>query len=204
MLPGEALPQDDQKILEMVKKLCYELNIRKISPKGVSWVDRIGARQMFPGYVFFIYGNIRISKTLLGKLTLEELRPIIVSSLIFFGRLRRKVFLATEAVLLPFAAILSALLVLLFRSSGSSSLFTTRFVLLVLAIGVFAAAYASVLRYQKRMWLRADQEAAKLVGNGPLIASLRKVVSVIEGQEVGKAGIGRPSLEERIQHLSNP
>jgi len=163
----------------------------------VSWVENISfRRKLWPDYVYAVRGNVKLSILLKGKLTSTEWRPLITSGLIFSGIMGKKVRRALEASLL---LVLPALLI----PRLAPSVFATIYTLVALAL-LFSLPLAMVglLRYTKKLWIRADREAAHLAGTEAFLSSLQKIQSMRIPETDEHRGFVRPTIQERIDRLS--
>ncbi len=180
----------DQRILNMTKELCHQLDILNYNPIFVSW-EGFDSRVRVP--VEFRYDECLIERncvTLSAKmkdvLEPEEWRPIIASSLIFTKKLRRVLFqraAITFAGLLGVAVgLLFALPILLpepFSSTRSGSTYS----------GTLGAASAPLIGFAlvtggtvilsaviaRRLRATADEKAADLVSTTSFLTTLEKV-----------------------------
>jgi len=77
---------------------------------------------------------------------------------------------------------------------------------LTVVIALMGAVFWGMLHFilnQKRLWFKADQQAANLTGKEALASSLRKLASIEPSKSTGRRGFIRPSIDERIDHLIN-
>jgi len=77
---------------------------------------------------------------------------------------------------------------------------------LIVVIGLMGAVVWGMLHFilnQKRLWFKADRQAANLTGKEALASSLRKLASIEPSTSTGRKGFIRPSIDERIDHLIN-
>jgi hypothetical protein len=220
-------PERDPQILEITNSLCQQLGITNYHPTFVSWQvyayenrRNPSNRKEFPPddcllekYAVTLPGSMR------GKLDPDEWRPIIASSLIFSKKMRRRTFYGflLPAILFVALAIVVALeLPVLFPQPFNShdrsgnpytiplgSIFGN-IVALVLA-GPGTVLTGTVFARKTR--LRAEENAADLVGTENFLSSLRKIAGLTNPQQQKRGGgIARPtpllpSLDKRISNL---
>ena len=55
----------------------------------------------------------------------------------------------------------------------------------------------------KRLFFKADLQASALVGKESLLLSLKKIASIDQSNHRSRKGFVRPSVDERINHLTN-
>ncbi len=192
---------EDEKILEIVRELCGQLSYHSPEFQTVSWRDRIGARRMAPDEVIVRPENLLLSARAMGRLTLEGWRPILASGLIYHKNLGRWYFRRMMTTMVPVIILLVPALLLDFRYlSGERVLFE---LVLYSLIALTLVQGARLLLYLKKMWFRADEQAARVVGREQLVSSLTKMGLIDPSATKRKKGLVHPSISERIQHLSN-
>ena len=104
----ELRSPDAQKILEDARSLFRQLGIQKPEPEIVSSADGIP-----PDFVIVLYGEIILPAQMIGKLTPEEWRPLVASSIIFnYAILRGRNMGALPRIFLPLAGVVVLILVL--------------------------------------------------------------------------------------------
>lgn len=148
---------------------------------------------------------------MMGKLTVEEWRPLIASSVLYEKKLRKKLrsvaFLTGLIPLFALAALVG--LAILFQAAWLISLFI---VVLIPAIIVGSSLYNP---RAKKMRLEADTEASQVIGKDTLLGVLRKIdgmgLNDVDRLKAGKRVRGSaalPSITARIENLqgfpSNP
>ncbi len=197
------LTEEDRQIILTIRELRRQLNIDEsvVSANTVSWTDQFFLRKTPPEYIRFWLGDVRLPVVLKGKLSPEEWRPLLASGLIYFIIVSKKTLrYVGEFVILPFmvVGIGSALIVQAFGFGPSQIVGFSLFLMLATAlVGVFVMG-------RQLAWIRlkADQEAARLVGRDQLRRSLEKVDEIV-GRVASIQTILRlkPSLAERIRNL---
>src|SRR5438128_8350274 len=80
VLPSQDTSQspDDEKILEYAADLFGQIGITKPNPDTVVWDDK-----MDPNHVSVVFGEARLPRSMMGKLTAEDWRPLLASSIIY-------------------------------------------------------------------------------------------------------------------------
>jgi len=194
---------EDEKILAIFRELCAQLNYYKRNVQAISWKGRIGARR-FPLDALVIiprFHILQLSDRAMGRLSPEEWRPILASGLLYYKNLNRgmlKAILPTTAT-----ALLSPLIILadikLVDGSFSGILFDLIDIALII---ILVLSIIPFMLLHKRLYLEMDVKAVQIVGKESLIASLTKLASIDQSMTTGKTGFFRPSIQERIQHLT--
>ena len=142
---------------------------------------------------------------MMGKLTVEEWRPIIAFSLVFEKRIkrsmRRTTFLLTG---LP-------LIVSLGGTISAAFLLQMPWIIILYPALLFPLAILGSRRYNadlKKARLEADIQTLAVIGKDPLMQVLKKIdmmgLDDIERLKRGRGGrrlAGLPSVMERIEHL---
>ncbi len=142
---------------------------------------------------------------MMGKLTVEEWRPLIASSLLFEKKIRRtlrgKAFLFTGVPLIVALAVPISVAIV----------FQTPLLILLYPVLVLPLAYLGGKRYSldlKKARLEADTQASVVVGKNSLLDVLKKIdlmgLDDIDRLKSGRGGrriAGLPSITERIANL---
>jgi Zn-dependent protease with chaperone function len=144
-----------------------------------------------------------------GRLGTEEWRPLLASSLIFYGQIQSRVNRRAALAFAPMLVLTAVLLLgLLIRTSIFNEL-SAVFILTALIIATaVAGAYTSLLLSRKSM-LQADAKTAELTGPQSLLDALRKIQSLeqIDLQQDNMSAWAwtdygdAPSIEKRIRNL---
>ncbi len=200
------LHPEDQEIIEVAQDLCRQLNIYKLTPRTVSWIDRIGIRKVPLDYIFLFQNAIRLPKPLMGKLKAEDWRPLLASSLIYFNTLSKDMFVGMLRTIVPATLAFPLILVIAFRFFPFQSLLSqaTFFSIIALFIIFYAFMFVRWFGYQKRLQFKADRRAVDLVGKEQLLEALKKIESLGAGKGNVLSRAVRPSIQERIDKLSGP
>lgn len=193
---------EDEKILSIIRELCAQLNYYKFNIQTISWLDRMGIRRVPPDALLISrpLHILYLSKQAVGQLTPEEWRPILASGLLYYKNLTRgmlKAILPTMATSL-IAPLVFVLIDVKFLGYATGIVFD---ILIFPVFVVLAFSFLLLTRLQKKFYFENDDKAAQLVGKEALIASLMKLDAINAGTR-GKRGFIRPSIQERIQHLS--
>lgn len=80
MRPSHDSPHspDDEKILSCAIDLFRQLGITKPEPDTIAWDD-----DMKPDLVVVKFGEVRLPRRMMGKLTAEDWRPLLAPSIIY-------------------------------------------------------------------------------------------------------------------------
>lgn len=192
---------DVDTILEDAGSLFKQLVIQKPEPDAVSAADRLPA-----DFVMVLYGEIILPAQMVGKLTPEEWRPLVASSIIFqYTIIRRRNWGMLPLVVLPLAGAVALVLVLVraldpTRSNGLLEVALTGSVLT--ATGLLMMPFLN--RWSQGGRLRADREVARIVGKDSMLRSLTRVRDLAQELNLQRRvrGYGfAPSLDQRIAKL---
>jgi hypothetical protein len=142
---------------------------------------------------------------MMGKLTIEEWRPLIASSILFEKKMKRR--LRGKAFLLTALPVILALAVPI----AAAIVFHTALLILLYPVLVLPLAYLGSRSYSsdlKKARLEADTQASAAVGKNQLLDVLKKIDSMglddIDRLKIGRGGrrlAGLPSITERIENL---
>lgn len=218
------VPEYDQKILDVTKQLCQELDISNYNPTFVSW-EALDSRVRVP--VGFRYDDCLIDRfclTLSAKmkevLEPDEFEPIIASSLIFSKKLRKRILQQIGIALAGLVALaliqLYALPLLLpepFTATKSGSTYTgtvggafapiTAFTLTIMGTVIVSVV---IMRRTRRL---ADRIAADTVSGAAFLAILNKAVDMMRKSEYRPSRNVRgpimllPDIQTRIRLLQD-
>jgi len=188
------------------------LGLTGFSPTTVSWehvthAGRRGAKVVTPHFPVLEDAKLIISPILQGRVAAEDWGTILAPSLIFYRRFRRSYNIGVLISFLPALLFVLGLLVFgfLFMPHSSDAIVVV-FVPGSIAL-VLLGAY-SMLRLGLSLVLKADREAALVIGSLSLISVLRKLESLREhdasqGHDWPEYG-DHPSITKRIANLQNP
>ena len=204
MLPRRSVPMHpgDQRILEIARELCQQLNIYKFNLRFVTWVGRMGIRQIPSDYMMIVRDTLWLPRSLMEKLEPEDWRPLLASALVYYSTRPRKTIMMMLTTVLPAFLIFPFAFVLYIRivGVGSPASLVGSDVLIVFFIGLMIYAMVRWLRGLKRIWLEADDRAVLLVGRDVFLKTLEKLQS--SGTVKGPPLRLYPTVPERIRNLS--
>jgi hypothetical protein len=142
---------------------------------------------------------------MMGKLTVEEWRPLIASSILFEKKIKRR--LRGKAFLLTALPVILALAVPI----AAAIVFHTALLILLYPVLVLPLAYLGSRSYSsdlKKARLEADTQASAVAGKGSLLDVLKKIdmmgLDDIDRLKTGRSGrrlAGLPSITERVENL---
>jgi len=205
---------DNLRILENAKQLCYQLGLPNFIT-NVRWTDLIDYRSIkigepregekgvrrVPSYQpLVLHDQVILAERMIDKLSPEEWGPLIASSLIYEKKLstERHAKFAKDMAL-PILAVLGALALTAFL----------RYVWLYIVLGIFVGpgfVIYGALRYgtnQTRLRLEADSETTKVLTENSLLDVLSKIQSLGLKEEADRFD-GTPSIMQRIDNLQAP
>lgn len=230
-MASQTTDADDQHILRIANEIIDTLHISIFRPNSVAWAEDLPItlvdtgtpvpelagmvkRDVPVGWSVFTWDRVILNPQMKGKLSPAEWRPLLVSSLIYEARLRRRRDLATILAWTPF--ILDAIGWWLLFTIWSSESGIPALLAIMDSVGLIAAFLIGGLLSKwlsKRLRLEADTLASALVGR----EILNRVLEKIEGLGLvdeyagslwgtgypfsGELMSGRPTLAERIRNL---
>ncbi len=200
---------DDPRLVEMTMSLGQQLEIPKLNVREVRWSNMVplgrSAVPISSDWCFFFRHAIVMPARMMGKLTPDEWRPLIGSSILYQKRLRRSADRrqALYIVLPTFLALLSSGIIVGILKINWASL-----IVLLLIIPVFVVGNRRSRPYLKKAMLEADTKASALTGKESFLEVLRKIDIMRQGDaEMSKADersrrrLALPSLVERVDNL---
>jgi len=213
------LSERAQKILEMAVGVCLLLDLPVFYLKTLEWSDKTaslrgGGGQIVPSDQCFILpaGDVILPKHMKEKLSVDEWKPLIASSLIYERKLlpmlRGKVL---KLIVVPTATstVVAGVFLALTRSFWAALPFPTG--LVVFAVPPSIVLFLGLGRftpYQKSARLQADMQATRLVGREFFLEVLRKIdglgmEDIEERKRKNSEGSSSefPSLAERLENL---
>jgi hypothetical protein len=220
-----ASEAEDKRILQVARELCQQLNLENLYPERVSWQEQYSRRgrlsqdkygnpigpYVTPHFPLFYHRTLILRPIIRGRLVTEDWRPLLASSIIFYGQLRPKVNRRSTLGVAPTLALSAVLLLgLLLRNSIFNELSIVFTLTALIIVTAAAGAYGALMASRKSM-LIADKKAAELVGPQALLDALRKIQSLKQSDErqdkmsswawteYGDA----PSIEKRIKNLQS-
>src|SRR5437879_12335804 len=165
---------EDQQLLESARDLCCKLGYYNLNPNTISWKEKMGMRRLPADHFMILRGDIQLSSRAMGQLTPEEWRPIIASGLIYYKTLTRNSLVGMLTTMFPIALLVPAVLLVSFKYLEGSVL--TYAIVLALIVLTFLAG-TRFLMYPKRIWFKADVEAARILGKQTFVGSLVTIYS---------------------------
>jgi len=193
----------------MAVTLGQQLDITKLNVREVRWSSIVPlGRSAVPipsDWCFFLFHAIVMPARMMGKLTPEEWRPLIASSILYQKRLRRSADRrqALYIVFPTFLALLSSAIIV-----GVLRVYWASLIVLLLIIPLFVVGNRRSRPYLKKAMLEADTKASALTGKESFLEVLRKIDIMRQGDaEMSKADersrrrLALPSLVERVDNL---
>ena len=189
--------------------LGQQLDITKLNVREVRWSSIVPlGRSAVPipsDWCFFLFHAIVMPARMMGKLTPEEWRPLIASSILYQKRLRRSADRrqALYIVFPTFLALLSSAIIV-----GVLRVYWASLIVLLLIIPLLVLGNRRSRPYLKKAMLEADTKASALTGKESFLEVLRKIDIMRQGDaEMSKADersrrrLALPSLVERVDNL---
>ncbi len=174
---GRTVGLADREIIEDTRELCNQLGIKHFTPNLVRWLPIRPAQNCDFGV--FDPDEIDIPLSLKNKLDRGELRPLVASSLIYsFTYKRRRAsgllvrLLGSLTLLIPMVIFLVAAFIGTFGEIGSVIAGILAIMFMILPVVLSRWLRGRLLRDER---LEADREAARIVGNGPLLQTLQRI-----------------------------
>jgi hypothetical protein len=193
---------DDEKILKYAVELFRQLGITKPEPDSVVWDDA-----MNPDLVVVKFGEVRLPRSMMGRLTAEDWKPLLASAIIYRYVLSRDKNRGTlTRILLPIGLAeipLAFTLIQIFRLSSQAD---TRGLLLTTIILWIAYSSALVALYIRWFWRGltyvADRRAASTIGRDQLLSAFAKYRDAISttGYQPKRLHLW-PTISQRTEHL---
>jgi hypothetical protein len=192
---------DVDRILEDARSLFKQLGIQNPEPDAISSADRLPA-----DFVMVLYGEIILPAQMVGKLTPEEWKPLVASSIIFhYTIVQRQIRRVVPLIVLPLAGAVAMILALVrvLDPTGSNG-----FLEITLIASILTATIVVLMPYLNR-WsqsgrFKADREAARIVGKDSILQSLTRVRDLAQEANQRKRiwGYGYPpNLNQRMANL---
>jgi hypothetical protein len=193
----------------MANSLGQQLDLPGLNLRDIRWMEWIPAgrstRSVPSDWCMFLRHSMVMPARMMGKLTVEEWRPIIASSLMFEKKVKRSMkgttFLLTG---MP-------LIVALGGTIGVAILLQMSWIIILYPALLFPLAILGGRRYNldlKKARLEADTQTSTVIGKDPLLEVLKKIdmmgLDDIDRLKSGRGGrrmASLPSITERIEHL---
>jgi len=200
---------DDAGIVELIASLGQQLEIPKLDVREVRWSKIIPvSRAAVPipsDWCFLVRQAIVMPARMMGKLTIEEWRPLIASSVLFQKKLRRSVDRRRWLyILLPTFLVLVG-------STAVDVILRIYWISLIILLMVFPVIIVGNRHYGpylKKARLDADTQASVLTGKEPFLEVLRKIDTMRQGdaemtnaEKRSRRPLSLPTLAERIDNL---
>jgi hypothetical protein len=193
---------DDENILKYTAELFRQLGITKPEPDIVTWDDDIR-----PDLAVVKFGEVRRPRSLMGRLTAEDWRPLLAASILYNYVLSRdKNRTSLIHLVLPVGLgeipLIFALLVILRLPDHSLSS-----ELLWATVALWAIYSLSLLTlYTKWLWrdlsYTADRRTADTIGKEMLLSALAKYGETISATGYPRKRLHlRPTVGQRIERL---
>jgi len=197
------MPEYENRIATVGAEACAQLGCA-FTISGIVWMDRTFVRRVGSDDCIFAGGRIILPRRMAGKLEPEDWRPLMISSLLYRRRLvwTMPIDMLITLLITPMLTILTAALVFAFVSRN----FVAILLFLAVIIGLFLS--TRIAQARKKLWLRADTEAAKMSGNEAFTLVLRKIESFdtnknekAKNRWFSRYLSSRPTIPERILNL---
>jgi hypothetical protein len=163
------------------------------------------ARTVPSDWCFFMRHSLVMPARMMGKLSVEEWRPLIASSLMFEKKTKRA--LRGRAILLTGLPLIVSLAVPI----AAAIVFQSPWVIFLYPVLVLPLAFLGSRSYSsdlKRARLEADTQASAMVGKNELLDVLRRIdmmslddIIRLKSGKGGRRVAGLPSITERIENL---
>jgi hypothetical protein len=206
--------EENRTILQIGQEVSSRIGISQFRARRVQWVEKYGkGKYVLPDLPAIHQDTLFLSDKVVGKLTPEDWRALLCSSLIYDERLRlnrrlgRLATLSGFVLVFPAAYLLSSILLSIWFPRGlpSYSIRGLGVPFIAMLIGGFLLVGAITSPYMRHLIFIADRITAQELGlRGPLLMCLRKIETL--GLEQYPFRRGRfahvPSVADRIQRLS--
>ncbi len=192
--------EENNEILRYAQELSREIRPRGSEPDEVTWDDGLPLDR-----VIVRYSEVKLPSGMKGRLTPEDWRPLIASSIIYNQSLYRAQRRGSIVrLVLPLGVGEVPLIFALLQIFHMRNEQATIELILVIAGWIL---FASSVLWLHLHWLwrslfyAADKRAAEIVGTISILQSLRKSRDATSGLVPGKRFNLLPSLNHRIQKL---
>jgi hypothetical protein len=202
--PSEDVSQspDDERILRYAIELFRQLGITKPELDTVVWDGG-----MSPDLVVVKLGEVRLPRSMMGRLTAEDWKPLLAPAIIYnYVLVRDEVRDSALHMVLPLTPgpiLLALSLIALIRYAGGpifSELLITLMSLYLVYTSIVLGLY--IRRRWRRLFYAADKQAADGFGKDVLLAALAKYGETISATGYPKGRLHLwPTVGQRIEHL---
>ena len=206
------MSSETETILEAARRTSDALGLSGFSPTAVSWQEAMnpgsrGVKVITPHFPVLQGARLIISPILQGRVAPEDWGPILAPSLIFYRQLKKSYNIGALFRLLPGLLLFLGFLAFsyLFLPHPSDELVggIVVGVIVLIVLGTY-----NVIRLSRSLVLKADRQAALVIGTQSLIEILRKLEVLREldasrGNDWPEYG-DHPSITKRIANLQNP
>jgi len=193
----------------MASSLGQQLDLPGLKLRDIRWMEWIPAgrstRSVPSDWCTFLRHSMIMPARMMGKMTVEEWRPVIASSLVFEKKIKRSMrgttFLLTG---MP-------LIVALGGTIGVAILLQMAWIIILYPALLFPLAILGGRRYNldlKKARLEADTQTSAVIGKDPLLQALRKIdtmglndINLLKSGRGGRRLASLPSVTERIDNL---
>jgi len=193
---------DDEKILKYASDLFRQLGITRPEPDSVVWDDMVD-----PGLVIVRFGEVRLPRKMMGRLTAADWKPLLASAIIYGDVLSRDKNRGTLIrLVLPLGLGEIPLVFALLQIFRLSRQFDTSGVLLetitIWIVYAFTLLALWIRWYWRSFTYNADRRAAKTIGKDVLLEALAKYRDMISATGYQSKPVHLwPTLSQRIERL---
>ena len=199
MLGGSM--EEDNEILRYARELSREIRPGGSEPDEVTWDDGLPLDR-----VIVRYGEVKLPSGMKGRLTPEDWRPLIASSIIYnqsLYRAQRRGSIVRLVLPLGVAEVpLIFALLQIFHMTNRQA--TIELVLVIAGWILFASSvlWLYIHWLWRSLFYGADRRAAEIVGTATILESLRKTRDAISTLTVPRKRFSLlPSINQRVQSL---
>jgi hypothetical protein len=196
-------------LLEMAGNLGQQLDLPGLNLRDIRWMEWIPAgrstRSVPSDWCMLLRHSMIMPARMMGRLTVEEWRPLIASSLVFEKKLKRSMrgttFLLTG---MP-------LIVALGGTISVAILLQMAWIIILYPALLFPLAILGGSRYNsdlRQARLEADAQTSAVIGKDTLLTILKKIdvmglddIDRLKSGRGGRRKASLPSITERIEHL---
>lgn len=193
----------------MASSLGQQLDLPGLDLRDIRWMEWIPAgrstRSVPSDWCMFLRHSMFMPARMMGKLTVEEWRPIIASSLVFEKKIKRSMRGTT------FFLTGMPLIVTLGGTIGVAILLQMSWIIILYPALLFPLAIIGGRRYNsdlKKARLEADAQTSAVIGKDPLLQVMRKIDTMglddVDRLKSGRGGrrlASLPSITQRIDNL---